>query len=169
MRRMRGINPRLACALAALAAGAALFIAFGYEWWGGLVPCPLCLRERWPYRVAIAAGVVGMLLPPRLSRAALVGALLCGLVEVAASGLHVGVEFGWWPSPLPECAAPHLAHGSIADMLRSMPATPSKSCEDMVFPVAAIPISFAQAGLLYALAFSAGVAVLLVKTRRRDA
>ena len=30
-------------ALMALLAGAALGIAFASEWWGGLVPCALCL------------------------------------------------------------------------------------------------------------------------------
>jgi disulfide bond formation protein DsbB len=165
---MTGINPRLACALAALAAGFALGTAFAFEWWGGLVPCALCLVERWPYRVAIGLGVVGVLLPGWLPRLALVGVLLAGLASVGAAGLHVGVEFGWWPSPLPECAAPHFEQGSIADRLRSMPDVPSKACEDMVFPIEAIPISFAQAGLIYAALFSAGVAVLLVKTGRRE-
>ncbi len=108
IRRMTGINPRLACALAALAAGFALGTAFAFEWWGGLVPCALCLVERWPYRVAIGLGVVGVLLPGWLPRLALVGVLLAGLASVGAAGLHVGVEFGWWPSPLPECAAPHF-------------------------------------------------------------
>jgi disulfide bond formation protein DsbB len=166
---MTGITPRLAAALAALAAAVALGTAFASEWWGGLVPCALCLVERWPWRVAIAFGVLGMLLPPRLSRAALVGVLLAGLAAIGASGTHVGVEFGWWPSPLPECAAPKFSQGSIAERLRSMPSLPSKSCEDPDYPIAAIPLSFAQAGFFYALAFSAGTAILLAYSRRRDA
>lgn len=166
--RMTGISPRLASALAALAASAALGVAFASEWWGGFVPCALCLVERWPYRIAIAFGVLGVLLPRRLSQAALVCVLLAGLADVAISATHVGVEFGWWPSPLPECAAPHFSGGTIAERLRSMPARPSKSCEDADYPIEAIPISFAQAGFIYALAFSAGVAVLLAMTRRSE-
>ena len=86
---------RIALAVAGLAAFAALAVAFASEWWGGLVPCALCLRERWPYRVAIALAVIGMLLPRRLATAALVLVLLTGLAGAAAAGLHVGVEFGW--------------------------------------------------------------------------
>jgi disulfide bond formation protein DsbB len=165
---MTRIPPRLAAALAALAAAGALGTAFAFEWWGGLVPCALCLVERWPYRVAIAFGVLGLVLPGRLSRAALACMLLAGLAAVGTSGTHVGVEFGWWPSPLPQCAAPHFAQGSIADRLRSMPALPSVACEDPVYPIEAIPLSFAQAGFLYALAFSAGTAWLLRHSGRRD-
>lgn len=155
---------RLAAALAALAAAVALGTAFASEWWGGLVPCALCLVERWPWRVAIALGVLGVLLPEKLGRLALVGVLLAGVAAIAAGGLHVGVEFGWWPSPLPECAAPHFQAGSIADRLRSMPDVPSKACEDAVFPLSWLPISFAQGGFLYAILFSGFTAWLLTRT-----
>jgi disulfide bond formation protein DsbB len=165
---MMRINPRLACVLAALAAGFALGTAFAYEWWGGLVPCALCLLERWPYRIAIAFGVLGILPPRPFSQLALVCVLLAGLADVGISGVHVGVEFGWWPSPLPECAAPKFAEGSIADRLRSMPARPAKPCDDPVYVVAAVPLSFAQAGLIYAVALSAGVAGLLISGGARD-
>jgi len=157
---------RIALAVAGLAAFAALAVAFASEWWGGLVPCALCLRERWPYRVAIALAVIGMLLPRRLATAALVLVLLTGLAGAAAAGLHVGVEFGWWPSPLPECAAPHFAAGSIAERLRSMPARPSKSCEDPVYPLDWLPVSFAQLNLLYAVGFSAAIAIFLARNAR---
>jgi disulfide bond formation protein DsbB len=158
---MTRLPPRPALAVATLAAAAALGTAFAAEWWGGLVPCAMCLVERWPYRIAIAIGLLGLLLPPRIGRLALAGVLLAGLAAVATAGTHVGVEFGWWPSPLPECAAPKFAEGSIADRLRSMPARPSKSCEDPVYVLEAVPVSFAQLNLIYALAFSAGVAGLL--------
>lgn len=161
---MSRIPTRLAAALAALAAGVALGTAFASEWWGGLVPCALCLVERWPWRVAIAFGVLGVLLPPRLGRWALAAVLLAGLAAVAAGATHVGVEFGWWPSPLPECAAPHFQQGSIAARLRSMPDVPSKACEDAVYPVEWSPLSFAQLGFVYALLFTAGTAVVLART-----
>jgi len=169
MRRMARTSTHLAAAVLTLAAGVALGTAFAAEWWGGLVPCALCLVERWPWRVAIALGLLGIVLPRPLGRLMLAGVLLCGLASVAAGATHVGVEFGWWPSPLPECAAPHFSGGTIAERLRSMPARPSKPCDDPVYPVDAIPLSFAQAGLLYALLFSAGAAALLARTgdRRR--
>jgi disulfide bond formation protein DsbB len=164
---MREMKPRAALVLAGLAAALALAIAFAFEWYGGLVPCPLCLRERWPYRLAIALCLVGLLVPRQKARAVLALVLLAGVTEVALAGLHVGVEFRWWPSPLPECAAPHFSGGSIAAKLREMPARPSKSCEDAVYPVPRVPVSFAQGNLIYALAYSGLVVILLRRTKRR--
>ncbi len=91
--------------IAVLAAGAPLF-ALGSETWWGLAPCELCLWQRWPYWAAAALAALGVLVPAR-ARAVLVG--LAGLAALASAGigaLHVGVEQGWWPSPLPGCAAP---------------------------------------------------------------
>ena len=163
---MTGNRLRLALVTVALAAAAALGVAFASEWWGGLVPCALCLVERWPYRIAIAVAALGSVLPVRLLRMALFLVLLCGLAGAVSASVHVGVEFGWWPSPLPECAAPRFAAGSIAERLRSMPARPSKPCDEPIFVLDPLPVSFAELNLLYALVFSAGVAIVLGRRGR---
>jgi disulfide bond formation protein DsbB len=159
-------SARWALLAAGLAAFGALAVAFSAEWWGGLVPCALCLVERWPYRVAIALAVIGLLLPRRLAAAALALVLLSGLAGFVTAGLHVGVEFGWWPSPLPECAAPHFSGASISERLRSMPARPSKACDEPVYVIDWLPVSFAQLNLLYALGFSAAIAIYLGRSAR---
>jgi disulfide bond formation protein DsbB len=159
-------SPRFGLFWAGIAAAVALGVAFAAEWWGGLVPCPLCLVERWPYRIAIAVAAVGLLVPRASARAALALLLLIALAEVAAAGVHVGVELHAWPSPLPECAAPRFVGGSIAERLRHMPARPSKPCDEGVYPFAALPLSFAQLNLLYAVAFTGGVAMSLAASRR---
>jgi disulfide bond formation protein DsbB len=164
---MTRLSPRVALVPATLAAGAALGTAFAFEWWGGLVPCALCLVERWPWRVAIALGLLGLVMPPPLARGALVGMLLAGLASVGLGATHVGVEQGWWPSPLPECAAPEFARGSIASRLRSMPDRPAKPCDDPVYPIAALPLSFARAGLMCAVLFSAGITAALALSGAR--
>ena len=89
-------------ALLTLTGGAlALAVALGMERFAGLVPCALCLVERWPYRIVALLGLVSMFLQPRWSRPVLW--LAAGTFAVAAGlgALHVGVELGWWPSPLP--------------------------------------------------------------------
>ena len=63
-----GMNHRIIGLAVALLAGAALGIALASEQWGGLVPCALCLWERWPYRVLIGLGVLAAVLPPRAGR-----------------------------------------------------------------------------------------------------
>ncbi len=86
-------------------------------------------------------------------------AVLCLLADAAIAVVHVGVEMGWWPSPLPECAAPHLSGGSIADRLASMPARPAKPCDEPTFLIPAIPVSLAAMNMLFALAFAAVLAM----------
>ena len=149
---------RAAALLLTAAAGAALGAAFAAEWWGGLVPCALCLVERWPWRAAIALGVVALLMPSRVALAAAVVALLAG---AALGAVHVGVEQGFWPSPLPECAAPRISGGTIAERLARMPATPSKPCDEATYLIPSLPVSMAAMGALYALALAAGLSMFL--------
>ncbi len=157
---------RVALTLAALAAGAALLVAFGSEWWGGLVPCALCLVERWPYRVALALSLLGLALPRRWARVAAALVVISMISGAAAAALHVGVENRLWPSPLPQCQAPRfVAGGSIADRLAHMPARPSKACEDPTYLLAGLPLSMAAMNLIFALAFAVALATFLWRTR----
>jgi disulfide bond formation protein DsbB len=159
---------RSAALLSVLGGLAALAAAFAAEWWGHLVPCALCLLERWPYRLIVGLGVVAFVLPPRAARALLVLGLMAMMVGLALGVVHVGVEYGLWPSPLPECAAPHLS-GSIADRLAQMPARPEMPCGSPVYPLAWLPVSLAMLNLLYALAFCLFLAMSIARPipRRR--
>jgi disulfide bond formation protein DsbB len=157
--------PRTLAVLAALAAAVGLGFAYALEIWGEIVPCALCLLERWPYRIVIVLGLLAAIAPSRMVRFILTLALLCLLADAAIAAVHVGVEFRWWPSPLPECAAPHLSGGSIADRLASMPARPAKPCDEPTFLIPAIPLSLAAMNMLFALAFSAVLAIFMLKRR----
>ena len=162
VRHIAGMNTdwdRTAAALAALAAGAALGTALLSESLLGLVPCALCLWERWPYRVAVALGLLALVAPQGWVRPLL---LLTGITFLAGAGLaamHVGVEQGWWPSPLPECAAPRLGGGSIAERLARMPASPAKPCDEPAYLLPGVPVSMAAMNFLFALALAAGLAI----------
>jgi disulfide bond formation protein DsbB len=153
--------------LAVLGAAAALAFARALEVWGGLPPCALCLVERWPYRIVIVLGLLAAVVPTRLSRLILILAVVCLLADAAIAAVHVGVEFGWWPSPLPECAAPHFSAGSIAERLASMPARPAKPCDDPTFLIPAIPVSLAAMNLVYAVAFAGALTAAIAARRSR--
>ncbi len=157
---------RLALLICAAISGGALGFALATEYWGGLVPCALCLVERWPYRIAAPLALFGAVLPRPWARWVLLLCILVLLGAAAAAFVHVGVEYHWWPSPLPECAAPRLTGLSIAERLRAMPATASKQCEDPTFLIPWVPISMAGFNLLLALALAAGLAMFWVRTKR---
>jgi disulfide bond formation protein DsbB len=153
--------------LAALAAAAGLAFAYALEVWGELPPCALCLVERWPYRIVVVLGLLAAVSPVRLVRFILVLAVVCLLADAAIAAVHVGVEFKWWPSPLPECAAPRFTGGSIADRLASMPARPAKPCDEPTFLIPFIPVSLAAMNMLYALGFSAALVIAMTARGRR--
>jgi disulfide bond formation protein DsbB len=157
--------PRNLAVIAALGAAAALGVAYASELWGQLVPCALCLVERWPYRVVIVLGLLAAVAPHRLIRPLLFLAIVCLLADAAIAAVHVGVEFRWWPSPLPECAAPHLGGGSIAERLAAMPSRPAKPCDDPTFLLPGLPLSIAAMNLLFALVFSVTLAISLTPSR----
>ncbi len=149
------------------------FWAMGWVWWAqhvaGMAPCALCLWERWPYRVLIILGVLFVVLSRagRAVRAVLSAlAILTLLAAIALAGLHVGVEQGWWPSPLPECAAPHFSGGTFAQRLASMPLRPAKPCDAPNRLFAFLPISMTTLDFCYATLL---LVVSLVMLRARPA
>jgi len=145
----------------AVLAALALGIALASEHWGGLVPCALCLWERWPYRVLMALGVLAAILPGRAGRLVLWGAVPVLLYAVALGLVHMGVEWKFWPSPLPQCAGPDLSGLSIAERLARMPAVPAKPCDEPTFLIPVLPVSMAAMNALLALAMLVVGIVLL--------
>jgi disulfide bond formation protein DsbB len=165
-RAVRLPHTRTAALILAVAGGLALGGALASQYWEGLVPCALCLVERWPWRVVILLGLIGSVVPPRAGRWVLGLALLALLASAAAGFLHVGVEQGLWKSPLPECNAPHITGATLAERLSSMPLRPSKPCDAPSYLIPELPISMAVMNLAWSLVVFASVAIYLVRSRR---
>jgi len=154
------VNHSVAGVAATAAAAAALGIAYYAQYILLLVPCELCLWERWPYRFVIALGIIAAIAPrrPGLVVLALAGLTLLGGAGIAA--LHVGVEFHWWNSPLPECNG-MLTPGA------PLPMFPARPCDEPVYLIPHLPISMAMMDLFSALAFAFLVATYLFRQQRR--
>jgi disulfide bond formation protein DsbB len=136
-------------------AAAAPLLARGSEIWPGLAPCALCLWQRWPYWAAVGLAALALAMPVHVRAWALRAAGVAVLGSAAMAGLHVGVEFGWWPSPLPACQAAQMGAGvSVDDLLRSLNPTPSKPCDEPAYLIPGLPLSMAQMNLIYALALA---------------
>lgn len=157
---------RFALLLCALLAGAALGLALASEYWAELVPCPLCLLERWPYRIILAASLIGLILPRRMAWLALGVCIVAFASDAAIAFVHVGVEHRWWDSPLPECQAPNFTGMSAAERLAHMPLVPSKSCEDPTYLLSFLPISMAGMNMIFALTSAIGFAVFILRHAR---
>lgn len=91
---------RLPLILILAAAAAVLGAAWLSQLVGGLVPCELCLYERWPYYAALVLALAALAFPGAGShRAALA---LLGLLFLASAALgfyHAGVEQHWFAGP----------------------------------------------------------------------
>jgi disulfide bond formation protein DsbB len=95
-------------ALLCLASIAIVASAWGFELFGGFIPCRLCLEQRIPYYAGAAVAAVAFL-AERFDAPAFVARLgLLILIGLFAWGVSIGVyqagaEWGYWPGPT-DCA-----------------------------------------------------------------
>ena len=89
-------RPRVMMGLAGGGSAAILLAAFGFQYIGDLLPCAICLWQRWPHVFAMALGAVGVVFP--MVWVAGLGAItMLGNAGIAV--FHTGVERGWWIGP----------------------------------------------------------------------
>ncbi len=150
------MSPRLVGTIAFAIAGFALGLALVSEYWGGLLPCSLCLLERWPYRIAMVFGGLAIVAPRPAIRPLLWVIVLVMVANAELAIMHVGVEQHLWQNPINECAAPHL-NGSLLDRLLDLSSRPPMPCDRATYLIPFVPLSMAAMNALYA----AGTAVLL--------
>jgi disulfide bond formation protein DsbB len=87
------LSPCTGCLVLLLGSGALLLGALGFQYLGGLAPCPLCVWQRVAHGAVIVLAGLGLwLLPVRIGLAMATLAMLAG---AATAGYHVGVEQGW--------------------------------------------------------------------------
>ncbi len=145
--------------LIASGGSAALLLgALGFQYLGGLAPCPLCILQRWPHLAAVLIGALALWLGGRLLP--LLGALAA--LTTAGIGLfHAGVELKWWEG-LQSCSSGSIAGLSAADLL-----DPSK---DIAAVVRCDAIAWQMFGLSMAgwnMVISLGLALIWLAAARR--
>ena len=101
-----------------LAAGGSLALllgAFGIQYIGGLLPCQLCLWQRWPHAAAVLIGLLALWLGNRVWP--MLGAL-AALTSAGIGAFHVGVEQKWWEG-LASCTVNAMQGVSGSDLLNT--------------------------------------------------
>ena len=151
-------EPRQYPPLVLVASIAILGGAFAFQHFGGLDPCVLCIWQRYPYGVTIAASAAAMLVPGGRGKGALLA--LCGLAFLAGAGVagfHVGVEQHWWQGTA-ECTgagavAPAPASGpGLSGLMAQAEAGPAPRCDEV--PWSLFGLSMAGYNLLLSLALA---------------
>ncbi len=129
------LDRRTLTLIATLGSFGLLLGAFAFQYVGGLLPCTLCLWQRWPHGVAIAIGIVALFWNPRV--VLLLGALAV-LASAGIAAFHVGVEQGWWEG-LATCSAGSIEGVSVEDLLNPN--------ADVAAPVRCDAIAWAMLGI----------------------
>ncbi len=134
--------------IVALAGSAGLLLAaLAFEYLGGLAPCALCIWQRWPHVVALAAGA-GLVLPGPWA--------LLGAGGTAASGAvgvyHTGVERGWWDGPASCSAGGDLSGVSPEELLDRIMAAPVVRCDEVAWQMLGLSMASWNALASFALA-----------------
>ncbi|MDT8855617.1 disulfide bond formation protein B [Paracoccaceae bacterium Fryx2] len=113
------------------AGGSALMLlgAFGFQYLGGMAPCPLCLWQRWPHAAAVGIGVLALALRGRTLP--VLGAA-AALTTAGIGMYHTGVERGWWQGPT-SCTTGSVAGLDPADLLNQILAAPIVRCDEVAW------------------------------------
>jgi disulfide bond formation protein DsbB len=127
----RAQNPALIAAIAIAGIAAATIAgAWFFQLVLDIVPCPMCLEQRWAYYAIIP---LAALIAIGAKAGAPRGVLLVGLALIALAALcnagygayHAGVEWKFWPGPS-SCTGPgiNLGGGSLLDQLDKVKVIP---------------------------------------------
>ena len=118
-------SDRLTTAILLLGPAGLLGGALAFEYIGGLVPCEMCLWQRWALAVALVLALLGW--ASGHARALLALAALAILCGGGIAIFHVGVEQHWWQG-ITKCAA-SLSSGSATDIMEQILAQPLVRCD----------------------------------------
>jgi disulfide bond formation protein DsbB len=154
--------------VALIASALMLAIAHGFETFGGLAPCALCLRQREVYWVAMAVAAAALVLGRFREGRSLApwGAGLLAAVFLVGAGVaafHAGVEWHWWPGPT-TCTGGSSA--SAADLMAAMNGKQVKppSCDRAAWVFAGL--SMAGWNAIASLILAAASVVAALRRRR---
>jgi disulfide bond formation protein DsbB len=134
--------------------------ALGSQYLGGLVPCEMCMWQRYPHYAAIVAAALAILL--RRTPLSLPLTMLAGLLILVSGGIgafHAGVEYKWWPGPQ-HCTG-MVATG--ADFLKRLLAAPVVRCDEPQWKLFGVSL----AGFNFLFSTLGGLAVLVLCLKRR--
>jgi disulfide bond formation protein DsbB len=163
-------NPALTASLAVTVIAAATIAgAWFFQLVLGIVPCPLCLEQRYAYYLAIPLGLlIALAARGGASRPLLLAGLaILALASLANAGLgtyHAGVEWGFWKGPT-DCSGPVGNLGSATDLLSRLDTVKVVRCDEVQWRF--LGLSLAGYNLLISLLMAAIAAWGFVATAKR--
>ncbi|HEY7844446.1 MAG TPA: disulfide bond formation protein B [Bradyrhizobium sp.] len=163
-------NPALTAALAITAISAATLAgAWFFQLVLEVLPCPMCLEQRYAYYFAVPFAA---LLALAAAKGAPRGLVLAGLAILALAALgnavfgayHAGVEWGFWKGPT-DCAGTGFNPGSAGSLLENLDKVKVVRCDEVQFRF--LGLSLAGYNALISLLMAAVAAWGMAKTAKR--
>ncbi|WP_071674801.1 disulfide bond formation protein B [Nioella nitratireducens] len=161
MTLLNSLSRRNLILLAGLGSAALFLGALFFQFVIGIEPCTMCFWQRWPHRIGIGLGLVGLAFPRAIV------AWLGGLNMLVSTGLamyHTGVERHWWLGPT-TCTSRgvDLSAASDCGLLDPDCGAPIVLCDQIAWDL--FGLSMAN----YNVIISLGLAVIWVMAARRKA
>lgn len=140
--------------LAGAGSAAILLGAWGFQYIGGLAPCPICIWQRWPHAVAAILAMLLFVLPKPLHGLTMALGALAAAVTGAIGVYHTGIERGWWQGP-DSCTGSGDALGGLTgtDLLDFNAPVTLVMCDDVAWSM--FGLSMASWNALASFAFAA--------------
>ena len=111
---------------------AVLLGAFGFQFLGGLAPCPMCIWQRWPHAISLLIGIAAMTVLWRFRRPLSVLGFLTMLTSTGLAVFHAGVEQQWWEGPS-TCVGTDPGSMNSEDLLNTLMQAPIVRCDEIVW------------------------------------
>ncbi|MCA6124399.1 disulfide bond formation protein B [Bradyrhizobium sp. WSM 1704] len=162
-------NPALTSALAIAAiATATLAGAWFFQLVLEILPCPLCLEQRYAYYLAVPLGALVAFAAGRGAPrpVLLAGLAILGLAALANAGLgtyHAGVEWGFWQGPT-DCSGPVMDFSKAGSLLEQLDKVKVVRCDEVQWRF--LGISLAGYNVLISLLMAALAGWGVAKTAR---
>jgi disulfide bond formation protein DsbB len=162
-------NPALTAALAITGIAAATIAgAWFFQLVLGLVPCPLCLEQRYAYYLAVPLGVLVAIAaakdaPRPVLLAGLAILTLAALGNAVLGGYHAGVEWKFFQGPT-DCTGPVGNLGNAGNLLARLDTVKVIRCDEIQWTF--LGLSLAGYNALISLLMTAIGAWGLVRTNR---
>jgi len=104
--------------------------ALWFQYVGGLMPCSLCLWQRWPHIIIVLLAVIALF--ARMPRLVLSAIAITGAISVILAAYHAGVEWQLWSGP-GGCTATLTNSGDLTSLTDSLLSTPVVRCDEVAW------------------------------------
>ena len=104
--------------------------ALWFQYVGGLVPCSLCLWQRWPHMIIVLLAVIALFV--QMPRPVLTGIAITAASSVILAAYHAGVEWQLWSGP-DGCTASLINSSDLTSLTDSLLSTPVVRCDEVAW------------------------------------